>query len=166
MIDAALAILGRHLREPGAVFDAPALLREYLRLHLGKCGRERFGVMFLDGQHALIAFEVLFEGTLTQTSVYPREVAKRALQLNAGAVVLTHNHPSGSAEPSRADEHLTRTLQAALGLVDVRVLDHFVIGWPDVVSFAERGLMERAPPAWPAPRGRGGTAAPSAPWPG
>jgi DNA repair protein RadC len=145
VIDAALAILGRRVREPGAVIDAPHLVREFLRLQLAKCGRERFGVLFLDGQHAAIGFEVLFEGTLTQTSVYPREVVRRSMQLNAAAVILVHNHPSGAAEPSRADEYLTATIRQALGLVDVRVLDHVIVGWPDVTSFAERGLME--PPA-------------------
>lgn len=144
VIDAALAILARHVREPGAVFDTTWAVREYVRLHLAKSERERFGVLFLDAQHALIAFEVLFEGTLTQTSVYPREVVKRALQLNAAAVILTHNHPSGSAEPSAADELLTHCLRTALQCIDVPVLDHFVIGWPDVVSFAERGLMQAA----------------------
>lgn len=89
----------------------------------------------------LIELEVLFEGTLTQTSVYPRDVARRALHWNAGAVILAHNHPSGQAEPSRADQHLTQALRAELALVDTRVLDHLVIGWPEVVSMAERGLM-------------------------
>jgi len=97
--------------------------------------------MFLDGQHRLLGIEDMFRGSLTQTSVYPREVVKRALALNAGAVVLAHNHPSGLAEPSRADEFLTQTLKSALQLVDVRVLDHLVIGHGQVVSFAERGLL-------------------------
>lgn len=152
VIDAALAILGNRLREPGACFDAPHLVCEFLRLHLAGCECERFGVMFLDGRHALIAFEVLFDGTLTQTSVYPREVVKRALQLNAGAVVFAHNHPSNAAEPSRADEYLTNALKSALSVVDVRVLDHLVIGWPSVFSFAEHGLMEPEPATWPKPR--------------
>ncbi len=98
-------------------------------------------MLFLDHQHRLLAMEELFRGTLAQTSVYPREVVKRALALNAAAVVLAHNHPSGVAEPSRADEHLTQSLRSALALVDVRVLDHFVVGAADVVSFAERGLL-------------------------
>ncbi|MBN8508538.1 MAG: hypothetical protein J0L57_08000 [Burkholderiales bacterium] len=149
VIDAALAILGRRLREPGAVFDAPQAVREYLRLWLGRGDCECFAVAFLDGRHAVIAAEVLFVGTLTQTSVYPREVARRALQLNAGAVILAHNHPSGNAEPSRADEFLTQTLRTALGLFDVRVLDHLVVGWPDVTSLAECGLLEPDPPSWP-----------------
>ncbi len=141
MIDAALAILARRVSEPGAVVSCPGLARELVRLHLAQCERERFGVLFLSAQHEVIGFEVLFEGTLAQTAVYPREVVRRALQLNAGAVVLAHNHPSGNAMPSRADEALTATLMQALHLVDVRVLDHLVIGWPHVVSMAERGLM-------------------------
>jgi DNA repair protein RadC len=100
-----------------------------------------FGVLFLDGQHRLLRLEEMFHGTLTQTSVYPREVVKRALALNAGAVILAHNHPSGVAEPSRADEYLTQTLKTALQLVDVRVLDHLVVGRGQVVSMAERGLV-------------------------
>ena len=123
------------------VFDAPGRVKDYLALHLGGRGQETFSVMFLDGQNRLLQLEDLFFGTLTQTSVYPREVVRRALALNAGAVVLAHNHPSGSAEPSRADEALTQTLQAALRLVDVRVLDHVVVGRGQVVSLAERGLI-------------------------
>ena len=123
------------------VFDAPAQVKDYLALHLQGRAQEVFCVLFLDGQHRLLRLEDLFFGTLTQTSVYPREVVKRALALNAGAVVLAHNHPSGLAEPSRADEYLTQTLVAALKLVDVRVLDHIVVGQGQVVSLAERGLM-------------------------
>lgn len=144
VIDAALAILSRRLREPGALVTSPGEARELLRLHLGQCERERFGVLFLDSRLAVIGFEVLFEGTLAQTAVYPREVVRRALQLNAGAVILAHNHPSGAAAPSRADEFLTQTLKAALQLVDVRVIDHLVIGWPGVCSMADAGLMEPA----------------------
>jgi DNA repair protein RadC len=123
------------------LFDAPATVKQYLRLQLAHLAHEVFAVLFLDHQHRLLAMEELFRGTLSQTSVYPREVVKRALALNAAAVVLAHNHPSGVAEPSRADEHLTQTLKSALSLVDVRVLDHLVVGAHDVVSFAERGLI-------------------------
>lgn len=123
------------------VFDSPQRVKEYLRLQLGHLGHEVFAVLFLDAQHHLIRLEEMFRGTLTQTSVYPREVARRALELGAGAVVLAHNHPSGVAEPSRADEFLTRALTEALKLLDVRVLDHFVVGQAEVVSFAERGLL-------------------------
>jgi DNA repair protein RadC len=123
------------------VFDAPQKVKDYLALALSGREQEVFGVLFLDGQHRLLRLEEMFHGTLTQTSVYPREVVKRALALNAGAVILAHNHPSGVAEPSRADEYLTQTLKTALQLVDVRVLDHLVVGRGQVVSMAERGLV-------------------------
>ena len=123
------------------VFDSPQTVREYLRLQLAALSHEVFAVLFLDAQHRLIVCEELFRGTLTQTSVYPREVLKRALALDAAAVILAHNHPSGVAEPSRADEALTRHLASALQLIDVRVLDHLVVGRAQVVSFAERGLL-------------------------
>ncbi|MEP7057410.1 MAG: DNA repair protein RadC [Caldimonas sp.] len=123
------------------VFDAPAKVKDYLRLHLGALPHEVFAVLFLDAQNRLVGLEEMFRGTLTQTSVYPREVVKRALELRAGAVILAHNHPSGAAEPSRADEYLTQTLKSALALVDVRVLDHLVVSQTEVVSFAERGLL-------------------------
>jgi DNA repair protein RadC len=123
------------------VFDSPAKVKDYLALELGGRPQEVFAVLFLDGRHRLLKLEALFHGSLTQTSVYPREVVKRALALNAGAVVLAHNHPSGVAEPSRADEFLTQTLKAALQLVDVRVLDHVIVGQGQVVSLAERGLV-------------------------
>ena len=102
---------------------------------------EVFSVLFLDSKLRLIVMEQLFTGTLTQTAVYPREVARRALELGASGVILAHNHPSGVAEPSRADELLTGTLKSALALIDVRVLDHLVVGSGDVISFAERGLL-------------------------
>jgi DNA repair protein RadC len=123
------------------VFDASAKVRHYLQLQLGAREHEVFAVLFLDAQNRLIRFEELFRGTLTQTSVYPREVVKRALALGCAAVILAHNHPSGAAEPSRADEYLTQTLTSALLLVEVRVLDHLVVGHGEVVSFAERGLL-------------------------
>ena len=123
------------------VFDAPAKVKDYLRLQLGARDHEVFAVLFLDAQSRLIKLEEMFRGSLTQTSVYPREVLKRALDLQAASVILAHNHPSGLAEPSRADEFLTQTLKSALALVDVRVLDHMVVGQGQVVSFAERGLL-------------------------
>jgi DNA repair protein RadC len=141
VIDAALAIVALKLREPGVACDQLQTLKEYMRLHLANADHERFCVLFLDAQHASIAFEVMFTGTLTQASVYPREVVRRALALNAHAVVLAHNHPSGNPEPSRADELLTQTLKSALALVDIRVLDHIVIGGMRSLSFAENGLM-------------------------
>lgn len=123
------------------VFDSPQAVRDYLRLQLAELAHEVFAVLFLDAQHRLLCFDEMFRGTLTQTSVYPREVLKRALGLNAAAVILAHNHPSGVAEPSRADEFLTQQLKTALALIDVRVLDHFVVARGGLVSFAERGLL-------------------------
>jgi DNA repair protein RadC len=123
------------------IFDTPQAVRDYLQLQLGSRPHEIFAVLFLDSQHRLIALEELFRGTLTQTSVYPREVVVRALALNAASVVLAHNHPSGSAKPSRADEMLTQTIKAALALIDVRVLDHFVVTSNLAVSMAELGLL-------------------------
>ncbi len=123
------------------VFDSPVKVKTYLQLQLGALGHEVFAVLFLDAQTRLIKLEEMFRGTLTQAAVYPREVLKRALDLQASAVIFAHNHPSGAAEPSRADELLTQTLKSALALVDIRVLDHLVIGQSDVISFAERGLL-------------------------
>lgn len=123
------------------LFATPQAVRDYLQLQLGSRPHEIFAVLFLDAQHRLITLEELFRGTLTQTSVYPREVVVRALALQAASVVLAHNHPSGEPRPSRADEALTQTLKAALGLVDVRVLDHFVVTSTQAVSMAEMGLL-------------------------
>ncbi len=123
------------------LFDSPQAVRNYLQLQLGARPHEVFAVLYLDSQNRLIALEELFRGTLTQTSVYPREVVLRALHHHAAAVVLTHNHPSGVAEPSRADESLTQSLKAALSLVDVRVLDHFIVTRSQAVSMAEMGLV-------------------------
>lgn len=143
-ISAVLELARRTLHHQMAqrpAFEAPQQVKDFLRLQLGARQQEVFAVMFLDARHRLIAFEELFQGTLTQTSVYPREVVKRALHHHAAALVLSHNHPSGLAEPSPADEYLTQTLKSALQLVDVRVIDHMVVGRVDVVSFAERGLL-------------------------
>lgn len=123
------------------VFDSPQRVKDYLRMQLGHLGQEVFVVMFLDVQNHLLRFEEMFRGTLTHTSVYPREVVKRALELHASAVVFAHNHPSNVAEPSEADQLLTQMLIRALQLIDVRVLDHFVVGKTEVVSFAERGIL-------------------------
>jgi DNA repair protein RadC len=123
-------------------FSTPDAVRDYLRLHLAGLAHEVFFALWLDAQNRLIAGEELFRGTLTQTSVYPREVVKKALWHNAAAVVFAHNHPSGVSEPSSADESLTRELRQALALVDVRVLDHFIVaGASQPLSFAERGLL-------------------------
>ena len=121
--------------------SSPKSVRDYLRLSLQGKKHEIFVGIFLDAQNRTIATEELFNGTLTQTSVYPREVVKRALHHNAAAIIFAHNHPSGVAEPSHADEILTQTLKQALALVDVKVLDHFIIGGGTAMSFAERGLI-------------------------
>jgi len=123
------------------VFDSPQKVKDFVALRLGALTHEVFGVLFLDSQHRLIEMQELFRGTLAQTSVYPREVVKAALARNAAAVIFAHNHPSGVAEPSRADELLTQALKQALALVDIRTLDHFVVAGHRVVSFAERGLL-------------------------
>lgn len=141
VIEAALAILRARLQRPDGFITSPGAAREALLLHLGNREAECFAVMFLSAQHALIGFEEMFRGTLTQTNVYPREVVKAALRHNAAAVILAHNHPSGLAEPSEADKRLTENLRDALALVDVRTLDHFVIAGDRVASFAELGLL-------------------------
>jgi hypothetical protein len=141
VIDAALTILGGYLRQPGAALHGPDTVKDYCRLHLASERRELFAALFLDGQHAVIAFEVMGVGTLTQTSVYPREMVLAALGHEAAAVALVHNHPSGSVQPSRADQHLTATLKHALSFVDVRVLDHLIVGGVGVLSMAEQGLL-------------------------
>jgi DNA repair protein RadC len=123
------------------VLDSPDAVRDFLRLGIGLSPHEVFAVIFLDAQHGLVAFEEMFRGTVSQTSVYPREVLRRALQLNASAVVLAHNHPSGVAEPSAADRGLTVALRDALALIDVRTLDHLVVTRQRVFSFAEAGLL-------------------------
>jgi DNA repair protein RadC len=123
------------------VFTTPQRVKDYLRMRLGSLPHEVFAVLFLDAQQRLIACEEMFRGTLTQTSVYPREVVKRALELNTASVILSHNHPSGVLEPSRADELLTQTLKSSLQLVDVRVIDHVVVARTGALSFAERGLI-------------------------
>jgi len=143
-VSAVLELARRSLAETVAerpLLDAPGTVKDYLRLHLGGLGHEVFAVLFLDAQARLLRMEEMFRGTLTQASVYPREVLKRALELGAATVILAHNHPSGSAQPSRADEALTRALQAALEMIQVRVLDHLVVGESGVLSFAEQGLL-------------------------
>lgn len=141
VIALAVSILQHRFGLKRETLNSPRTVRDYLRLTLADKGHEVFCVAFLDAQHRVIAFEEMFRGTLTQTSVYPREVVKRALAHNAGAVIFAHNHPSGEAQPSKADELLTRNLKGALALVDVQVLDHFVIAGAEVMSFAERGLL-------------------------
>jgi len=143
-LQAALEVARRALREKlerGSALSSPQAVRDYLRLKLQERPHEVFVAVFLDAQNRVLAVEELFRGTLTQTSVYPREVVKRALHHNAAALIFAHNHPSGIAEPSRSDEALTQALKQALSLVDVKVLDHFVIGAGAAMSFAERGLL-------------------------
>lgn len=140
VLQQARRVLSQRVRR-GATMSSPQAVKDYLRLEIGALEHEVFCVIFLDAQHRILALKEMFRGTVTQTSVYPREVVKEALALNAAAVILAHNHPSGAAEPSRADEVLTQTLKTALSLVDVRVLDHLVVAVADVASFAERGLV-------------------------
>ena len=137
----ALAIVEGKLRKPGGALNSPTLVKNLFTLRLAQKEHEVFEVVFLDTQNRMIAVESMFTGTLTQTSVYPREVVKRSLHHNAGGVIFAHNHPSGLAEPSRADELLTNQLKIALGLVDVRVLDHIVVAGMQTVSFAETGRL-------------------------
>jgi len=141
---AVMEVARRALRETmsrGNALSSPRTVRDFLRLKLQDRPYEVFVGVFLDAQNRVLAVEELFRGTLTQTSVYPREVVKRALYFNAAALIFAHNHPSGVAEPSRSDEALTQALKQALALVDVKVLDHFVIGGGAAMSFAERGLL-------------------------
>jgi len=140
VLELARRAMAEQLKER-AVFDSPDAVKHYLQLHLAGKAHEVFAVLFLDSQHRLIVMDELFRGTLTQTSVYPREVVLHALQRQAAAVVLAHNHPSGTVQPSRADEALTQTLKSALALVDVRVLDHVIVGPGQALSMAENGLL-------------------------
>lgn len=140
VIDRAQALLAQRYRTGSPVLSSPALTREFLRMHLGACEHEVFGLLHLDSRHRLIAIEDLFRGTIASSSVHPREVVKAALARNAAAVVLYHNHPSGITEPSAADEFITRRLKEALALIDVRVLDHLIVA-ESIFSFAEAGLI-------------------------
>lgn len=141
---AAKELITRYLAEEAKqndVLSSPGAVRNYLRLKLGDLEHEVFCTLFLDIQHRPIAIEELFRGTLSQTSVYPREVVKRALAHNAAEVIFAHNHPSGVSEPSMADQNLTNALKSALALVDIKVLDHFVVTHYQITSFAEKGLL-------------------------
>ena len=143
-LQAAVELAARSLTEQLTVRESltsPAAVRDLLRLKLAGLPHEVFVCIQLDSQHRVIAIEELFRGTLTQTSVYPREVVKASLRANAAAVIFAHNHPSGVAQPSQADEYLTRNLKEALALVDVKVLDHFIVAGTQTLSFAERGLL-------------------------
>jgi len=142
--EAALELARRSLKDElraASALTSPGAVRDYLRLAIAEREHEVFVCLWLDAQHRVLRFEELFRGTLTQTSVYPREIVKAGLRANAAAVIFAHNHPSGAAQPSRADELLTRNLKDALALVDVKVLDHFVVAGNQALSFAERGLL-------------------------
>jgi DNA repair protein RadC len=143
-LQAVLEMARRHFFEQlerGSVLRRPETTRTYLTMQLRDHPHEVFACIFLDNQHRIIAFEKLFRGTIDGASVYPREVTRRALSLNAAAVIFAHNHPSGVAEPSRADRQITERLTAALALFDIRVLDHFIVGDGKAFSFAEHGLL-------------------------
>lgn len=140
VIAAAMRVLEERARY-GTALTAPNAVRDYLRLAIAHREHEVFICVWLDAQHRVMATEELFRGTLTQTSVYPREVVKAALRQNAAAVIFAHNHPSGVAQPSQSDELLTRNLREALALVEIKVLDHFVVAGSSAISFAERGLL-------------------------
>lgn len=140
VLQAAQRLLASRVRG-GDVLSSPAAVKDFLRVRLGALPHEVFAVVHLDAQHRVLDYVELFRGTVTQTSVYPREVVRAALARNAAALLLVHCHPSGLAEPSRADEFLTQTLKSALALVDVRVLDHLIVAGPTVLSMAERGQV-------------------------
>ena len=140
VIELARRSIAEGLKEKSTL-TSPGAVRDYLRLALGGRPHEVFVCLWLDAQHRVIDFEEPFRGTLTQTSVYPREIVKAALRANAAAVIFAHNHPSGAAQPSQADELLTRNLKEALALVEVKVLDHFIVAGNQAISFAERGLL-------------------------
>lgn len=141
IIAKALEILASRMQQSNVMLNSPSAVKDYLRLTLAGLEHEVFSVVFLNAQHGIIATEEMFRGTLTQTSVYPREVVKRSLALNAAAVIFAHNHPSGHTDPSQSDRLLTDALKGALAMVDVRVLDHFIVAGTQAMSFAERGLL-------------------------
>ena len=134
-------ILEQGVKEQALLATDPDLVKAYLQTKFGKHDREVFACLFLNNKHGLIAFEEMFLGTIDGATVHPREVARRALELNAAAVILVHNHPAGDPAPSESDKKITRRLTEALKLLDIRVLDHFVVGNPDIISFAEEGLL-------------------------
>lgn len=141
IIARALAILEKRMATFGVSLTTPGAARDWARIKIGTLPHEEFGCIWLNAQNQMIAAGQLFRGTLTQTSVYPREIVREAIKHNAASVILYHNHPSGSAMPSTADEFLTRNLKEALGFVDVRVLDHLIVTATEVTSFAEKGLL-------------------------
>ncbi|MDF8361304.1 JAB domain-containing protein [Achromobacter anxifer] len=141
LIQRAIALLEQRVFKAGPRLDQPPAVKDYLRLKLVAEPNEVFAVVFLNSLHEVLAYEPMFRGTLNETAVYPRVVVQRALELNAGAVIFSHQHPSGSTEPSSADRHLTLRLKEALALIDVRVLDHIIVGQGTPYSFAEAGVL-------------------------
>lgn len=140
-IKRALVLLDQHLLEPGVAFTSTQAARDWLRLKMGPLEREVFVVLYLNNQNQLLAHETLFTGTISHTEVHPREVVKRALYFNAAGVIFAHNHPSGEVTPSQADKAITQRLLHALMLVEIRVLDHLIVGGTQILSFAEHGLL-------------------------
>lgn len=140
-VDKAFELLSRYLHQPGVAFTSTHAARDWLCLRMAGREREEFMVLYLNHQNQLLAWETLFTGSINSTEVHPREVVKRALYFNAAAVILAHNHPSGDITPSRSDKVITQRLIQALGLVDVRVLDHLIVGGRQIASFAEDGLL-------------------------
>ncbi|WP_431687173.1 JAB domain-containing protein [Hahella sp. NBU794] len=141
IIKQALTILAARLREPGAVIASPRFAYDYLKLNLAELQHEAFGVLFLDNQHRVIEFDLMFRGTYNESTVHTREIAKKALSLNAAAVIFAHNHPSQNARPSQRDIRLTREVKRTLDLLEVRVLDHVIIGGMEEFSFVENGIL-------------------------
>lgn len=140
-IQRALALLENHLRKPGESFTSLDAVRHWLRLQMAGLEREVFMALYLDNQHRLLAHETLFTGTINHTEIHPREVLKAALRHNSAAIIVAHCHPSGHAEPSHADRQITERLKKVLDLVEIRLLDHLVVGGMDIVSFTERGWL-------------------------
>jgi DNA repair protein RadC len=140
IINMAMRLLSKRFKR-GIAIKSPTMMQDFLKLHLSLLDHECFFVVFLDNRHRILAFEKMFRGTIDGASVYPREVVKAALTHGAAAVIFAHNHPSGVSEPSEADRHITKRLADALGLVEIRTLDHFIVAGTDVVSFAERGWV-------------------------
>lgn len=139
--DAAREIAAKSLLASGPAIESPRAARQFLVLHFAGLDHEVFSVIYLDNRHRVVAAEALFRGTIDGCSVHPREVVKAALKHNSAAVILAHNHPSGNTEPSQADELITARLREALALVDIRILDHVIVGGTNILSFAERGLL-------------------------
>lgn len=141
IISDALAILASRLRAPEVAITSPATTVQYLKLNLAAREHEVFAVLFLDSQHRVIEFKEMFRGTIDGAAIYPREVVKEALALNAAAVIFAHNHPSGVTEPSQADKNITERLKTALALFDIRTLDHMIVGSNSITSMAELGWV-------------------------